>query len=85
LMYDGLSPMLKRSPALKPPTGDDQMPRGDLSDNSNTQFAALGLWAAGRHGVPMARSLSLLARRFQVSQTREGGGATIITVGRIRR
>ena len=73
LMYDDLSPALKAIPALKPPTGDEQMPRGDNSDNSNTQFATLGLWAAGRHGVPMARSLSLLARRFQVSQDLRGG------------
>ena len=73
LMYDGLTPELKAMPALKPPSTDDQMPRGDNSDNSNTQFATLGLWAAGRHGVPMTRALSLLAHRFQLSQTPSGG------------
>ena len=31
------------------------MPANDGTDNSNTQFATLGLWAAGRHGVPMER------------------------------
>jgi hypothetical protein len=77
LMYDGLSPALKAMPALKPPTGDDQMPMWDTSDNSNTQFATLGLWAAGRHGIPMARALSLLGRRFQISQTPTGGWAYV--------
>jgi hypothetical protein len=73
LMYDGLSPQLKNMPALKPPTDDGRMPGGDGTDNSNTQFATLGLWAAGRHGVPMERALALLGKRFQVSQTRAGG------------
>ncbi len=72
-LYDKLPADLKAIPALKPPTRDDAMPDGDDSDNSNTQFATLGLWAAGRHGVPMERSLHLLARRFQVSQTPRGG------------
>ena len=75
LMYDGLSPQFKGMPVLKPPTGDDRMPAGDGADNSNTQFATLGLWAAGRHGVPTERSLALLAKRFQVSQTPAGGWA----------
>ena len=72
-MYDGLSSDLKDMPALKPPTKNDQMPDADGTDNSNTQFATLGLWAAGRHGVPMERALALLAKRFQVSQASNGG------------
>ena len=72
-LYDGLSPNLKSIPALKPPTDDNQMSRGDNTDNSNTQFATLGLWAAGRHGVPMERALARLGQRFQVSQTPHGG------------
>ena len=74
-MYDGLSGPLKSMPALQPPTQEEKMPAGDNSDNSNTQFATLGLWAAGRHGVPMERALALLARRFHVSQTPAGGWA----------
>ena len=74
-MYDGLSGPLKSMPALRPPTREGKMPARDQSDNSNTQFATLGLWAAGRHGVPMERALDLLARRFQVSQTPAGGWA----------
>jgi hypothetical protein len=38
------------------------------SDNSNTQFAILALWAAQRYDVPMDRTLRLLVRRFQTSQ-----------------
>ncbi len=49
------------------------MSKGDLTDNSNTQFATLGLWAAGRHGVPMERAPARLGQRFQVSQTPGGG------------
>jgi hypothetical protein len=72
-VYGGLTPNLKRIPALQPPTDENQISRGDNSDNSNTQFAALGLWAAGRHGAATERSLALLSRRFQVSQTAHGG------------
>lgn len=74
-MYDGLSGPLKSMAALQPPKQEEKMPAGDNSDNSNTQFATLGLWAAGRHGVPMERALALLAQRFHVSQTPAGGWA----------
>ena len=72
-LYDGLSRNLKNIPALQPPTDENRMSKGDLTDNSNTQFATLGLWAAGRHGVPMERALARLGQRFQVSQTPGGG------------
>jgi hypothetical protein len=42
------------------------------TDNSNTQFALLALWAARRHGVPVARTLRLAARRFEQSQRPDG-------------
>jgi hypothetical protein len=71
-IYDGLRPEWKGIPALQPPTADDRMPQPDGTDNSNTQFATLGLWAAGRHRVPMERALALLAKRFQVSQQPSG-------------
>ena len=73
LIYDGLPGRLKNMPALQPPLAENRMPGGDGSDNSNTQFATLGLWAAGRHGVPMERALARLAERFQVSQGKDGG------------
>jgi hypothetical protein len=42
------------------------------ADNSNTQFAALGLWVARRHGVPVERAMIRLAGRFRHSQAPDG-------------
>jgi hypothetical protein len=42
------------------------------SDNSNTQFAVLALWAAGRHGVAIERTMALVEKRFRTSQAAEG-------------
>src|SRR6266404_5939387 len=41
-------------------------------DNSNTQFAILGLWAARRHGVPVETALSNAEARFRGTQM-DGG------------
>lgn len=41
-------------------------------DNSNTQFAVLGLWAARRYDIPLDRSLALMVMRFQTSQNVDG-------------
>jgi predicted Zn finger-like uncharacterized protein len=41
-------------------------------DNSNTQFALLGLWAARRHGLPLEPSLALVARHFEATQLPNG-------------
>jgi hypothetical protein len=41
-------------------------------DNSNTQFAILGLWAARRHGVPVENCLSNTERRFRMTQVNGG-------------
>src|SRR5207249_893913 len=40
--------------------------------NSNTQFAALGLWVARRHGIPVERAMLRLAGRFRLSQAPDG-------------
>jgi hypothetical protein len=49
-----------------------QVPVQGIADNSNTQFAILGIWAARRHGVPVERSLALIAARFRQSQNPNG-------------
>src|SRR5207302_7228042 len=48
--------------------GGDRHP----ADNSNTQFAALGLWVARRHGIPVERAMLRLAGRFRMSQAPDG-------------
>ena len=47
--------------------------KGGVGDNSNTQFAVLGLWAASRAGVQVDESLELVAKRFRDSQASSGG------------
>ena len=44
----------------------------DGADNSNTQFAILGMWTARRHGVPTDGVLARVNRRFRASQTPDG-------------
>lgn len=63
---------LRKLPALQPPQKSHKMPAQDNSDNSNTQFAILGLLAAGRHEVPLERSYALIVQRFHVSQLHDG-------------
>jgi len=64
-----LTHLEQRGPA-KPGRLDAMMPGGD---NSNTQFAILGLWAARRHGVPVDKALARTAARFRGSQHPDGG------------
>jgi hypothetical protein len=42
------------------------------TDNSDTQFAILALWAAQRHDVPVEPTLRLIANRFKTSQNADG-------------
>jgi hypothetical protein len=48
-------------------------PSANPADNSNTQFAILGLWVARRHGIPIANALSLVEARFRAGQNPDGG------------
>jgi hypothetical protein len=57
-------------PALQYQSGQALSPHG--GDNSNTQFAVLALWAAQKHGVPVAPSLALAEARFRQTQTGDG-------------
>ena len=72
---ENLPDRLKKTPALRaaellrnPP--DFGEPR---TDNSNTQFAILGLLVAENHDVPMERAMSLLDWRFRNSLTLQNG------------
>lgn len=70
-------PVLQPLPDLgeKDPLGKPDTPvtgKG-TTDNSNTQFAVLALWAAQRHGVPMDRTLRLIVKRFRSGQGADGG------------
>jgi len=43
------------------------------TDNSNTQFAMLGLWAAQRHGLPMLPTFEIMVERFERFQVYPSG------------
>lgn len=49
-------------------------------DNSNTQFAILGLWVARRHGVPVDRALRDCENYFRKSQNPDGGWGYVISM-----
>jgi hypothetical protein len=45
------------------------------TDNSNTQFAMLAIWAARRQGLPVERTLKLIVNRFETHQNPDGSWA----------
>ena len=45
----------------------------ELGDNSNTQFAILGLWIARRKGIPVENALRRVDARFRTTQQPDGG------------
>jgi hypothetical protein len=46
---------------------------GDVSDNSNTQFATLALWVGRRQGIPVEKALARVEARYRGSQRNDGG------------
>jgi hypothetical protein len=71
--FEQASPVVKNVPALQPV--DDaarKRLRQDGTDNSNTQFAILAIWVAGRHDVPTERVCELIDLRFRTSQCQNG-------------
>lgn len=50
-----------------------------FGDNSNTQFAVLGLWVASRYGVPIEDAMISVARRFVEGQNTDGGWGYVDT------
>jgi hypothetical protein len=55
--------LVARNPRLVP---------AGYGDNSNTQFANLALWVAGRHGLPVNEALAAIAARYRRSQQADG-------------
>jgi hypothetical protein len=52
-------------------------------DNSNTQFAILGLWAARRRGAPVEGALAKTMTRFRTTQHSDGGWSYLpVKIGR---
>ena len=60
---------------------NENVPVYGRTDNSNTQFALLALWAARRYDVPATRSLNLLTRRFLTSQNGDGSWGYLYKFG----
>ncbi len=53
----------------------DSRNRGDFwDDNSNTQFAILGVWVARKHGAPVENALDKIEQRFLATQDPQTGG-----------
>jgi hypothetical protein len=72
---DRLPEALRQTPALRAAELMEGPPdlREPRTDNSNTQFAILGLLAAENHDVPMERATALLDWRFRNSLTMQFG------------
>lgn len=70
-LSDAVADILKSRRLLPPSNGAN--PDG-MDDNSNTQFAILGLWAARRHGVPVDDALAFVEKRFLAAQDPRSGG-----------
>jgi serine/threonine protein kinase len=51
------------------------------SDNSNTQFATMGLWVGRRYGLPVEEALGRIDAHFRKSQNADGGWSYQYTPG----
>jgi Ca-activated chloride channel family protein len=61
-----------RSGSSRPPGPLERILSGGGGDNSNTQFALLGIWAASRHGLDANESLEAIDRHFRATQNPAG-------------
>lgn len=52
-----------------------------LGDNSNTQFALLGIWAAGRHGFDSNAALAAIDGHFRQSRNSDGRWGYVVGDG----
>src|SRR5262249_21236200 len=64
---------INRQEGRADPKEDSDEPILGKTDNSNSQFALLALWAAQRHGVPVDRTMARVVRRYRGSQNSDGG------------
>ncbi|HEY3787993.1 MAG TPA: HEAT repeat domain-containing protein, partial [Urbifossiella sp.] len=56
---------------------------GPLGDNSNTQFAILGVWVSRKYGVPVEGALAAIEKRFRAAQDPDNFGWSYFPVGRM--
>jgi hypothetical protein len=68
-----------RDDATPPPPLAPNKTHGEESDNSNTQFAILGLWAAKQYDLPLERTLALMVKRFRKGQNPDGSWGYLAT------
>lgn len=69
---EDLPPALRKLPVVAHVPGEKPAKAPSNDDNSNTQFATLGVWVARRHGVPVHATLTNLAARFHRTQNADG-------------
>jgi hypothetical protein len=72
----GGPPSLTNDPRNKPARRGVRLNAGfgsGFGDNSNTQFAVLGIWAAGRAGMDVRDTMAALDGRFRRTQSKQGG------------
>jgi hypothetical protein len=69
---DELPRTVKEKIAIIARSGGNTKVMGALGDNSNTQFATLGLWAGRRYGVPTQAGLLKIDDRYRNSQIADG-------------
>jgi hypothetical protein len=70
--WERLPEPLRKLPSLQPPKIAHKLPSRDGTDNSNTQFAILGVLAASHYDLPLERTYALIVHRFHVSQQADG-------------
>jgi hypothetical protein len=63
---------LKNLPVVKFTPGDKLRRNRGGSDNSNTQFALMGVWVARKYDLPLDRTLAMVGARFRSTQNSDG-------------
>lgn len=68
-------------PAIDRAVREENLRFSGRTDNSNTQFAVLALWAALKHDVPLERSLHMVEERFRTTQGGDGSWGYLANKG----